>query len=442
MPQLDALYSDLNRIVGETGLLPSDKRNDYYVDGFIPKAVVSPSSVEQIQDFLAFARDRGFSVIPAGSGTKIGIGNPPEKVDLVLSTQRLNNVVEYEPDDLTVTVQSGVQLTHLQAKLRDNSQFLPLDPAYANRATVGGIAAANASGPLRLRHGTPRNRVLGMHVVQSSGVVVKSGGKVVKNVAGYDLNKLYIGAFGTLGIITELTFKLYPLPENERTVLLTFKKIEDAVRVASEITDSQLSPCFLNLFINGVPSTRILNPSLVAGLDGPLQTVAWQGNQLESIAKQGRAIAVETMEEAQAQSLVEAMHAFSEDNQLQKNIVCKVNLRMTDIHSYVKAALESSNALGRSIRVMALMGTGQVYLVFSELSKTIENRTAANALTKLREHTMRIGGNLTIEAAPVELKRQIDVWGTVGRSAKIMKQIKARLDPGGLLNPGRFVAGI
>ncbi|MDE0506088.1 MAG: FAD-binding oxidoreductase [Candidatus Poribacteria bacterium] len=442
MPNLHLLHEELIQIVGKNGLLPNDWYNDYRVDGFTPRAVVLPASVQQIRELLTCAADRKLSVIPAGSGTKLGIGNLPQKVDLVLSTRRLDNMVEYEPADLTVTVQAGMRLENLQAQLAENGQYLPLDPTYASLATVGGIAATNASGPLRMRHGTPRNQVLGMRVVQSDGAVVKSGGKVVKNVSGYDLNKLYIGSFGTLGIITELTFKLFPLAESRIIMLLRFQRYEDAVKAASDITTSQLLPSYLNLIINGVPDTTLAESSLVVGLDAHPKAAAWQRNQVQWIAKQRGAIGVEIIQEPQAAKLVEAMRAFAQANPSGQVIVCKANLRMSDIGEYLGVAFAVTNALSWSVRVMGLMGTGQVYFVFSEFFDMIEPKMIASTLAQLRKHAASVGGNLILEAAPVDVKRQIDVWGTVGSGSEIMRKIKAQFDPNMLLNPGRFADGI
>ena len=442
MPNLDLLHEELIQIVGNNGLLPYDRYKDYRVDGFIPKAVVFPKSVQQIQELLALAADRGLSVIPAGSGTKLGIGNVPQKVDLVLSTRRLNNTIEYEPADLTVTVQAGMLLSNLQLELRENGQFLPLDPAYASLATVGGIAATNASGPLRLLHGTPRNQILGMRVVQADGAVVKSGGKVVKNVSGYDLNKLYIGSFGTLGIISELTFKLYPLAESGITMLLSFKRFEDAAKTASEITSSQLLPSYLNLFINGVPDTTIVAPCLVVGLDAHPKAIAWQRNQVQWIAKQSGVVGVEITQEHQAAKLAESMRTFAQTNPSQQVVVCKANLRMSNIEEYIGVVLDVTSALECTVRGMGLMGTGQVYFVFSDFADTVEPETIASTLAELRSHASCVGGNLILETAPVEVKREIDVWGTIGSGSGIMNQIKAQFDPSKLLNPGRFVDGI
>jgi glycolate oxidase FAD binding subunit len=443
IPTANQLRGDLNQIVGEVGILPDEQLNQYRVDDLVPQAVVLPASNYEIRDVLIYAADRKLSVVPAGSGTKLGIGNPPEKVDLVLSTLRLNDVLEYEPGDLTVTVQAGIRLADLQTKLAENGQCLPLDPPYADRATVGGITAANSSGPSRLRYGTPRNWVLGMRMVQSSGTVVKSGGKVVKNVAGYDLNKLYIGSFGTLGVITELSFKLNPLPEIERTVLLTFGEIPQASRVALEITGSQLVPTFLNLFVNGVPSTEISEPCLVIGLDGHPETVEWQINQAWLMAEQNGAMGVEVYDGVRQRDLWASMRAFPECSWTQQMMICKANLRVTDVEGFINTTLTIGNDLHGLVQVMGLMGNGVVYVAFSELAEGTDLvQSVASAIDKLRNHALGIGGNLIVEFATTEVKRQIDIWGPIGSGIKLMKQIKARLDPIGLLNPGRFVSEI
>lgn len=461
MPISHQLRYDLNQIVGEAGLLPDDQLAHYCIDGVVPKAVVFPSTTAEIQDVLIYAADRVLSVIPVGNGTKLGFGNPPEKVDLVLSMSRLNKVLEYEPADLTVTVQAGIRLADFQAKLAENGQWLSLDPPYADRATIGGIIAANSSGPSRLRYGTARDVVIGLQVIQPNASVAKSGGKVVKNVAGYDLNKLYVGSFGTLGIITEATFKLSPLPEMERTVLLTFREIGQAANVALEITGSQLLPTFLNLF-NGVPLTEISEPCLLIGLDGHPEAVKWQMDEVQSIAKQNGVVGVEVYEGERQRVLRAEMRAFPEGRWApppcprgggEENLlappraggvtICKANLRMTDVEDFINATLAFGNELHGSVQVMGLMGNGIVYIAFSDSSKgTDELQSVANAIARLRDNALEVGGNLIVESAPTELKRQIDVWGPIGNTLGLMKGLKAKLDPVGILNPGRFVAGI
>ena len=443
MSNANQLHEDIVQIVGEAGLLPNDQLNRYAIDGIGPQAVVLPASVHEIQEVLGYAADSGLSVIPAGSGTKLGVGNPPEGVDLVLSTSRLDQVLEYEPADLTVTVEAGIQLATLQAKLAEHGQYFSLDPPYADRCTIGGITATNASGPSRFRFGSARDLVLGMRVVQSSGTVVKSGGKVVKNVAGYDLNKLYLGSFGTLGVITEVSLKLQPLPEIERNILLTFADIGEAVNVASEISGSQLLPTFFNLFVNGAPLTDRPEPCLLIGLDGHPETVEWQIDSVKTIAQQNGAIGVGVYEGQRQRELQASMCAFPEGRSSTSIVICRANLRMTDVGDFVNAVLGMNDPSSWRVRATGLMGNGVVYVIFSDFPDgEVPVQEVADTIANLRDAAANVGGNLIVESAPTALKRQIDVWGPVGRSFELMKAIKTKLDPIGLLNVGRFVGGI
>ena len=442
MSNSNQLHADLIQIVGEVGLFPDDQLSRYTIDDIAPQAVVLPASTHEIQEVLGYAAEGGLSVIPAGSGTKLGVGNPPEQVDLVLSTSRLDQVLEYEPADLTVTVEAGIRLATLQEGLAKHGQYLSLDPPYADRCTIGGMTATNASGPSRLRYGSTRDLVLGMRVVQSSGTVVKSGGKVVKNVAGYDLSKLYLGSFGTLGVIAEVSLKLQPLPELERTVLLTFTETGEAINVASEIAGSQLLPTFLNLFVNGAPLTEAPEPCLLIGLDGHPETVEWQIDAIKTMAQQNVNIGVEVYE-GQQQELRASMCAFPEDESASPIVICRANLRMTDVEGFVNTVLDVNESAAWRVRAMGLMGNGIVYVVFSDFPDgDVPVQHVADTVASLRDTTANVGGNLIVESAPTTLKGQIDVWGSVGRSFELMKAIKTRLDPIGLLNVGRFVGGI
>lgn len=441
-----ALHDELKHIVGESGILPEAQSAAYTFDGHVPKAVVLPASVQEMQDVLRFASKEGLSVMPAGAGTKLGIGNLPQKVDIVLATTRLNSIVEYEPGDLTVTVESGIRLATLQAVLAQHQQYLALDPPYADRCTLGGIVATNASGALRLRYGAARNQVLGLRVVHANGTVVKSGGKVVKNVAGYDLNKLYIGAFGTLGIITEVTLKLSPIPAREAILTADFQDVQDAVDTGLSVVGSQILPMFVNLFINADPrrgktdgTTEGNGPMLVAGFGGDPETVAWQLTQCQEIMEQNGAMGVTITEGESRVHLQETIREFSAADRDTEIVIAKLNLKRTDIAEFAAQAMDASWA--RDVQVMALLGSGMLYFSISVTSDT-DFQVFADTLTRLRQAAMEMRGNLIVETAPPELKQHIDVWGPVGDTLGLMKQVKARFDAGGLLNPGRFVSGI
>lgn len=427
MSNAAALRDELQRIVGESGILPDAQIANYTIDGLTPKAVVLPASVWEIQDVLRFAAAQHLSVIPAGSGSKLQSGNPPEKVDIVLAMTRINEVVEYEPADLTVTVEAGIQLTALQEKLADNGQFLPLNPPYASRCTLGGIVAANASGSLRLRYGTARNLVLGLRVVHASGTVVKSGGKVVKNVAGYDVNKLYIGSFGTLGILTEMTLKLSPIPARQALLTAQFQDMQAAAKTGLSIVGSQTLPDFVNLLVN----SEHAGPTLVTGFGGDAETVTWQLEQARRIMELNSAIGVKEVEGESFQKLNDAIRAFAESENDSRTVIVQVNLKRTDIAEFAE------NVLNNNAEMLALLGSGVLYLKMEQVERLAET------LATLRERVVAAHGSLIIESAPPELKQQLDVWGPVDpRARNLMQQLKARFDERNLLNPGRFVSGI
>jgi len=440
------LYDKLKGIVGESSLLSEEQVAAYGFDGYVPKAGVLPTSVYEMQAVLQFAVTQGLSVVPTGAGTKLGIGNLPQKVDVVLATTSLNSVVEYEPADLTVTVESGIRLRDLQTELAKHRQYLVLNPPYADRCTIGGVVATNASGSFRLRHGTTRNQVLGLRVVRADGTVVKSGGKVVKNVAGYDLNTLHIGAVGTLGIITEVTLKLSPIPMQQAILTADFQDVQDAADTGLDIVGSQTLPMFVNLFVNSDP-TRAGNespadenkPMLVVGFGGDPETVAWQLTQCQGIMEQKGAIGVTIIEDESVQHLQETVQEFSAAHRNTEIVVAKLNLRRTDIAEFAAQIVETNWT--SDVQMMALLGNGVLYVIIPIASDT-DYPSLANMLTQLRQAAMSKQGNLIIEVAPPELKRYIDVWGSTEGTLNLMKQIKAQFDPAGLLNPGRFVSSI
>ena len=212
----------------------------YAVDGLSPRIVVMPATPHEVAAVLETANASGAAVLPRGGGTQTALGMPPQRYDVALDLKRLNGVVEYEPADLTVTVEAGMRLSELQKLLGEKGQWLPLDPPLPDEATIGGVLATNVSGPARLRYGSSRDLVIGMTVALASGEVVKSGGRVVKNVAGYDLAKLHIGALGTLGVIVQAVFKVAPLPVQDVAVMVP-GDLEALGRLADALIDARLA---------------------------------------------------------------------------------------------------------------------------------------------------------------------------------------------------------
>src|ERR671911_2279760 len=237
---------DLQRIVGEDHAREATPEDA--IDGVQPCFVAEPGSVEKTSELLRFAAEEGLAVSPRGGGTKSSLGNPPRGLDLVLSTARMNEVIEHVPGDQVVRVQAGIKLQDLQERLTGSDQMLGLDPVEKDAgATVGGVVAANSSGPRRHRYGTIRDLIIGITVVLSDGTVAKAGGKVVKNVAGYDLSKLFTGSLGTLGIIATANFRLHPTPEASRTVAVEVESLEAAAGAAQAIIHSQVEASAVEL---------------------------------------------------------------------------------------------------------------------------------------------------------------------------------------------------
>ncbi|MGA8143211.1 MAG: FAD-binding oxidoreductase, partial [Candidatus Acidiferrales bacterium] len=219
----------------------------YAVDGKSPTAAVRPGSNEEVVDIIKYAAAEKLGLIPCGARTKLGIGLPPIRYDLALDMSRLDRVIAYDPGDLTLSVEAGVPLRKIAAVLAEHRQFLPLAVPYFDYATVGGTIASGVDTPLRQFYGTARDYVLGMEFVIGEGIHAKSGGCVVKNVTGYDLHKLMIGALGTLGIITRVNFKTFPMPVSSRGFVATFQNLEGAIDMRHRIAQSALTPMTFEL---------------------------------------------------------------------------------------------------------------------------------------------------------------------------------------------------
>src|SRR4029453_16961482 len=214
----------------------------FQIDGWRPKLICRPESAGEVAECLKVCSEEGAAVVPAGRMTWLASGNPLERADVVISLERMSRIIQFSPPDLTVAVQAGLTLNELNAVAMRERQWLPFDPPGMESASLGAIAACNSSGALRLGFGTPRDYVIGLKLAHADGSESKSGGQVVKNVAGYDMNKLYVGSYGTLAIITELTFKLRPLAERISTMMISSKSRGQLFELARRVLASELQP--------------------------------------------------------------------------------------------------------------------------------------------------------------------------------------------------------
>ncbi len=420
----------------------------FVVDGVRPGYVCAPANVDALSSAVRAAGRAGAAVIPWGGGTRMTLGFPPRAADLAVQTAQLCEVVEYEPADLTVTVQAGMRLAYLQDRLRAEGQMLALDPAAADRATIGGLIAANASGPLRLLYGTARDLVIGTRVVNADGVVSKAGGRVVKNVAGYDLNKLYVGSLGTVGVIVELSFKLHPLPQAQGMLLAAFASAGDAAGAIGTLMRSPLGPAAVELLDAGAASGLEGSPPVES--DGVLLVVAATGFE-KAVQRQLSDVgglcanASEQMAVREGDTLDGLWSALRELPDPSEPGIALLKLAVPPSRSAVAltTARDTAREAGFTTSTQAHAGSGVVYLKLQPDSWDAEGIGRLTALvSRLRTFVRGESGSLVLEACPVAAKQgeaAIDPWGDVGSGFPVMRALKENLDPKGTLNPGRFV---
>lgn len=439
------LRDKLRGIVGSQHVLTGVELSPYVLEGRTPDAAVFPGSVEEVGALLSLASEANIAVTPWGGGTKMGIGTPPKRMGVVLGLKRLNRLVEHEPGDLTATVQAGVPLAAFQSEVGRCGQWLSLDPAFADRATLGGIIAANASGPRRHLYGTARDLLIGVTVVSADGSVVKGGGKVVKNVAGYDLPKLYIGSFGTLGVIVEATFKLRPLPDEERWVLARFVGLKECSLALKELLASDLIPSAVELLdaealeVTGLGAGRNGGATLLVGFDGLAEQVAWQCEEARVLFATVGLAEYRILEGAAREEAWRKVTGLSE---IVANPVARMKLGVlpAQVADVVEQAGGAAQRHGLRAAFVAHAGVG---IVTAVLAGGGESATGVvDTLKEWRDVARAAGGHALLEWAPLAVKEAVAVWDPPGPAFRIMERIKAQLDPAGILNPGRFVGGI
>ncbi|MBI2755752.1 MAG: FAD-binding oxidoreductase [Chloroflexi bacterium] len=405
------------------------------VDGVVPRYHARPASPEGVATLLRACAERGLAVLPRGGGTRLGIGNPLRSLDLVLDTGALDAVVEYESADLTITVQAGMPLARLQAVLAEQGQMLPLDPPAETASTVGGVVAANASGPLRYAFGTARDLVLGTRVANTDGTITRAGGKVVKNVAGYDLNKLHVGGLGCLGVLTELSFKLQPLPASTRTLALRFDTVAAQAAFLAAVVRSNLGPLAIEALGPTASGAAGLGERrhVVLRLGGYPHAVERQASDLPKLATNHGGHLVEN-----ADGLWDRVRNLQV--QPAANLLVKAGVPISATSATMEQLQE--RLADFAPRVWGHAGNGVVYASASADDERTE--TLAELLAQLRQELRGVdtSASLVLLKAPLALKRHIDVWGDAGDGLPLMRSVKAALDPTSTLNPGRFVGGI
>ncbi|MBN4005689.1 FAD-binding oxidoreductase [Nostoc sp. LPT] len=438
--------SDFASIVGEENAiclwenieLGQQKRIQQAIaSGNSPSCIVYPRSQEQLAAVITTAHTNNWRVLPCGSGSKLSWGGLVKGIDVVVSTERINQLIEHAVGDLTVTVETGMKFSDLQALLAKSRQFLAVDPTTPESATIGGIVATGDTGSLRQRYGSVRDQLLGITFVRADGQIAKAGGRVVKNVAGYDLMKLLTGSYGTLGFISQLTFRLYPLAEASGTVVLTGKT--EAVSEAADILrGSALTPVQADLLSTKLVSSLGLGQGLglIARFQSISESVKEQSNRVLEVGQKlglDGAIFADGDEANLWQRLQERIHSTATESV----ITCKIGVLPTaavEILTQVELGLiHISSGLG----LLQLESKNQVLKIRDQLGSA-----GSDAYGGLRLRTQTHKGFLTILSAPKAVKEQIDVWGYTGNALPLMRRIKEQFDSKNILSPGRFVGGI
>ena len=419
---------DLQGIVGEANAREAD--GSYAIDGVQPSFVAEPGSVEEMSALMKLANDGGLAVSPRGGGTSTSLGNPPREVDLVVSTARMNEVIEHVPGDQVVRVGAGLRFQDLQERLAGSDQMLGVDPPERGLgATIGGIVASNSSGPRRYRYGTIRDLIIGITVVLPDGTVAKAGGKVVKNVAGYDLGKLFTGSLGTLGVIANANFRLHPRPEAARTVALELGDTASVGQATQAVMHSQLVPSAVELHWGEGP--KILTV-LVEGIPSSAEA---QAEQAEFLLKGFGG--VRTLSDEEADNL------GPYDPPGSPNAGGEVSLKISFPPAELTGVLDSTlGACSRSgLDVPRITGQAAIGVLYVGLSGGDEDGKVA-VTEELREIWVRRGGSVVVREAPVSFKNRVEVWGPMGTRLELTRRLKEKFDPRGIMNPGRFVGGI
>ena len=444
MSNSNQLASALKEMVGEANVIQDpDRIKAYAVDGMTPRTVVSPGSVEEVSKLLAYANSEKLAVVPRGNGTKMAQGGVPRKIDVVLSMLRINRITEHDVPNLSLSVQAGMTLSAIQEKLAvtGKGSFLPLDPPYTEKATIGGIIATNGSGPRRYLYSTARDLLLGLKAVSPNGDIVAFGGKTVKNVSGYDMTKLMIGSWGALGVITEITTKLLPLPEASATLLVSFEDLAKAGSLTKKVLHSALLPSAMEL-MDGTAAGQlgVKGKYMVAfSLEGVGEAVDRQVAEIGEMGKKEGAIDTTVLKGHEDRTFWMRVRDFALATKAP--VILKSNFVISKQTEILGTYEKMAQAAGVGCAFIGHAGNGilRTYVLQSDAAKT---EPLVDLIGKFTAEAVKQEGNLVVESCPSELKAKISVWGQPRTDVVVMRRLKEKMDPFGVLNPGRFVGGI
>jgi len=415
------LESSLAAIVGPEHVRPATDSDT--IDGVQPSWIVAPGEYGEVAALLRLASGEKLAIVPRGGGTKLGWGNRPRAADVVLSLERLDTLLEHAWGDMTATAQAGCTVARFDASLAEHGQRLALDALWPARATLGGVLAANDSGALRLRYGGLRDQLLGVTLALADGTVSRSGGKVVKNVAGYDLPKLLVGSLGTLGVILDATFRLYPLPRHATTLSVQASSARAANDLLLATLDSTLAPTGLQLRAAGEQSAAV-----DIRFEGIEAAVAAQAEQFRSLVAH----------HGEPEVVAPDAQVWQARQQLWQGKAPALVLKTSLLQAELGAFADTLRAVATPLRarwswVSQAFGVGVLRL------EGENDQVLLAALSLLRAEAARRRGALVVLEAPADVKARVDVWGYSGDALALMRRVRERFDPAAALNPHRFV---
>ncbi len=413
--------------------------NSFTVDGLSPDKVVQVSSVAELSSALTEAHGAGDAVIPWGGGTRMHVGNVPEKYTTAIDLTGLSGNITHEAGDLTVVADAGVRIAELSATLANKGQRLPFDVSQPEKATLGGSVSSNAAGQIRSSMGGIRDWVIGMQVVLADGTLAKSGGRVVKNVQGYDLHRLHTGAFGTLGVIVEVALKVVPVPANSSTVAAWFGSVDDAGEYAMQVFDGPAMPEALTVFVGDAANFRFAKLDtpveqgssealVLAGVSGGADAVTRLENDLTGVAGSTGADGYEVLRGSSAEQI------WNQPDETHHGdiVTLRTTLKPRDAVKFLARSFSSEKTERNS---------GELQAGFGTVTMSLADGTRAE-IDRIRESATILGGQVTVERCPVAIKKEVDVFGDQGEAIAVMRSIKNRFDPKRVLNPGRFAGRI
>tara|TARA_B100000029_G_scaffold103651_1_gene94180 strand:- start:11853 stop:13184 length:1332 start_codon:yes stop_codon:yes gene_type:complete len=428
--------------VGANKILDPRENEAYQLGGMVPDVIVSVDDEKDISSALLVASQHSLCVSPWGGGTHQFLGNTPSRIDIILDLSKYNRVLDFQPADLTVTVEAGITLDDLKAVVSSSDKLVPIESPAANSATIGGILATGRSGPLRYTYGLPKDWVIGSRVVSATGEVAKSGGKVVKNVTGYDLNKLYCGSLGTLGVISEVTFKLAPHHPSSSAIIAELDSLDKACEFSSLLMSKVYAPQGIHILNNssefytkyGLSSSE--SYYLVILFCGRAPAVLRRVRESTNLLMENGVVVKEQLSDEKSDALIEHVTNLGSAGENIAEWEVLVNI-MPDNFLQVWRQCETLS-LKSPLEFIGDPAFGTIRISIQD-SDDMGNAVIIDHISQLRRFVDDRSGALTIWRCPSTVKEQLDVWGGNQPELRVMARIKDQFDPNGTLNPCRFM---